>query len=414
MITPRPTSGVILTNPVPAPFNPVAMLKKMLTATLGKVLSKKLHKIVNDKIGSAKLRNMLHKAICTHTGHPVDVATGNFFTDEEDFFLPGPVPLSWERTYYSKSDYKGPLGNGWHHAYDMAMHLDNETNTVTIRLADGRPIAFEKPTLKKPSFNKAEQLELFLDDTDRLYLSDIKENLYYYFTPTTYNELHLLQTVADANGFAISFSYDTNGFLTKITDAAHRELTVANDGQGRILSITAPHPTLYHEFFIIAAYAYDATGNLIKQTNAEANSMLFEYQGRLMTKETWRNGLNWFFEYDGTEPGARCIHTWGDGDIYNHKLLFEAGKTIVTDSRGHDITYYHKNGLVYKRLDPNGALYQWHYDQDNQLLSETDPLENTCLYCMATTPVATRYKAPILWAVPKLLNIAFCTRTCPA
>ena len=47
------------------------------------------------------------------TGHPVDVASGTFFTDEEDCWLDGPVPLSWERTWYSRSDYRGPLGNGW-------------------------------------------------------------------------------------------------------------------------------------------------------------------------------------------------------------------------------------------------------------------------------------------------------------
>ncbi|MCD0476268.1 DUF6531 domain-containing protein [Flavobacterium sp. EDS] len=380
VIIPIPTSGLIITNPVPAPFNPITMLKKMLRATLGKFVGGKMHKLVNKKIGSGKLQNMLHKGICTVTGHPVDVATGNFFTDEEDFFLPGPIPLSWERTYYSKSDYQGPLGNGWHHAYDMAMHVDDDTNTVTVRLTDGRPIAFEKPSLKKPTFNKAEQLELFVDDTNRLYLWDIKENLYYYFTPNSYNDLHLLQTVANANGFALFFGYDTNGFLIKITDAAHRELTVTNDNQGRILTITAPHPTAYNQFFAIATYEYDAIGNLVKQTNAENDSMFFEYKDRLMTKEIWRNGLNWYFEYDGTAPGARCVHTWGDGDIYNHKLFFEEGKTIVTDSRGHDIEYYHKNGLVYKRIDPNGAINQWLYDKDNQLLSETDPLENAYLY----------------------------------
>ncbi|MFB9056657.1 DUF6531 domain-containing protein [Mariniflexile ostreae] len=380
MINPTPTGATIITNPLPAPFSPARVLKKVLAGTFGKFFSKRLHKVVNNKIGSAKLKNALHKSICTVTGHPVDVATGNFFTDEEDFFLPSPVPLSWERTYYSQSDHEGPLGNGWHHAYDMAMHVDDDTNTVTVRLTDGRPIAFETPTLEFPSFNKAEQLELFMDDTNRLYLWDIKENLYYYFTPSTYKELHLLQTVANANGFATLFNYDSNGFLTKITDAAHRELTVANDNQGRILSITAPHPTIPNQTFVIASYAYDATGNLLTQTDAEGNSMLFEYEGKLMVKETWRNGLNWFFKYDGTQPGARCVHTWGDGDIYNHKLQFEAGKTIVTDSRGYDIAYYHNNGLVYKRMDPNGAVNQWLYDLDNQLLSETDPLGNAYLY----------------------------------
>ena len=42
------------------------------------------------------LKGMLHKALCTVTGHPVDVASGTFFTDEEDFFLTGVIPLSWK------------------------------------------------------------------------------------------------------------------------------------------------------------------------------------------------------------------------------------------------------------------------------------------------------------------------------
>ena len=385
IIIPLPTRNTILTNPIPAPFNPIAKIQQYVKSSFGrffkkKLKNKKLADKLHSKVGGAGLGSrMLHKAICTVTGHPVDVATGNFFTDEEDFFLPGPVPLSWERTYYSKSDYEGPLGNGWHHAYDMAMHIDHDTNTVSVRLADGRPMAFELPTPEIPSFNLAEQLELFIDDNNKLYLWDIKEDLYYYFTDTTYNEVHLLQTVANKNGFAIQLAYNQKGFLEKITDSAHRVLTVENDNEGRILTINAPEPR-YNLNFVIAQYEYDATGNLIKQTNANGDSMTFEYQGKLMITEVWRNGLTWHFRYDGTEPGARCIHTWGDGNIYNHKLAFEAGKTTVTNSRGHDTIYFHKGGLVTQRIDANGAEHFWNYNKHNQLLSETDPLGNAYLF----------------------------------
>ena len=90
------------------------------------------------------LKGMLHKALCTVTGHPVDVASGTFFTDEEDFFLTGVIPLSWERTWYSRSDNKGPLGNGWHHSYDMGLIVDEET--LTFRMNDGRPVVIPLPT----------------------------------------------------------------------------------------------------------------------------------------------------------------------------------------------------------------------------------------------------------------------------
>lgn len=105
IIIPIPWSRPVLTNPVPIPLNPVDVVKKKLMGAFGRFykrkterLARKLHAKIdaNKKIGSASLKGMLHKALCTVTGHPVDVASGTFFTDEEDFFLTGVIPLSWK------------------------------------------------------------------------------------------------------------------------------------------------------------------------------------------------------------------------------------------------------------------------------------------------------------------------------
>ena len=40
----------------------------------------------------------------------------------------------------------------------------------------------------------------------------------------------------------------------------------------------------------------------------------------LLTKKVWRTGLTWHFVYDSKETGARCVHMWGDKDLYNHRL----------------------------------------------------------------------------------------------
>ena len=78
----------------------------------------------------------MHKAICTVTGHPVDVATGKVFTEKVDFELPGPIPFKWERTWFSTSTYQGPLGHGWHHGYDAGLYVDKDV--ILYRTADGR------------------------------------------------------------------------------------------------------------------------------------------------------------------------------------------------------------------------------------------------------------------------------------
>lgn len=163
VINPIPPARQILTSPVPVPLNPMAALSRKCMGLSEDCIRKDRETgrqtawSRKQKIKSDKLKDMLHKTICTVTGHPVDVASGTFFTDEEDFWIDGPVPLSWERTWYSRSDYQGPLGNGWHHAYDMGIVV--EDGILTLRMSDGIPVAFPLPTEKKPSFIRAERKE---------------------------------------------------------------------------------------------------------------------------------------------------------------------------------------------------------------------------------------------------------------
>ena len=384
MVMPIPMAQSIITSPIPAPFNPMALLTKAVKGAFGrhfnKLAAKVGHGAINKTLGNSKLANKLHKKLCTKTGHPVDVASGMFFTDEEDFFLPGPIPLSWERSWYAESDYKGPLGNGWHHSYDIAIVEDEAENNVSLRMPDGRPLAFRKPTTAIPTFRKGEQMELRINDSGAYHVWDINEDVYYHFTTEKFNGVQKLRSIVNANSFSIQFNYNKEGHLIQITDAAHRVLQVTNDKDGRITQITAPHPEFIGQKFTIASYVYDAKGNMLQQTNAVGDSMHFEYEGYLMVKETWRNGLKWFFRYDGKEIGSRCIQTWGDNNIYNHKLEFYDGLTKVENSLGHVTEYYHRGGLVHKKVEPNGAINKWLYDEDNQLTSITDPLGNCYLY----------------------------------
>lgn len=388
VINPIPPARQILTSPVPVPLNPMAALARKCTGAFGRFYKKKtrkladrLHSKVNRTIKSESLKNMLHKAICTVTGHPVDVASGTFFTDEEDFWLDGPVPLSWERTWYSRSDYRGPLGNGWHHAYDMGVVADTEEGTLTLRMSDGIPVAFPLPTAEEPSFILSERKEARLEQDGGYCMWDMAEDLYYRFTRKEYDSVRLLESVTDCNGLGIRFDYTKEGLLRSITDSAGRRLRVEHDTRsGRILEICGPHPEDPEKEITLASYEYDADGNMTLQRNAAGDVMTYEYAGRLIVKETWRNGLAWYFEYDGTGVGSRCVHTWGDGGIYDHRLTFREGVTEVLDSHGELTVYHHRGGLVWKKVDANGGEHQWRYDDSRRLLAQTDPLGNSTLY----------------------------------
>lgn len=387
VINPIPQARQILTSPVPTPVNPMAALAQQCKGAFGrfykkktKKLADKLHSKVNDKIKSSSLKNMLHKAICTVTGHPVDVASGTFFTDEEDFWLDGPVPLSWERTWYSRSDYSGPLGNGWHHAYDMGVVADPDAGTLTLRMSDGIPVAFPLPVPGHPSFILSERKEASVENG--IYtVWDMADDLRYRFTARAYDSVHLLESVTDRNGLGIRLEYTREGWLSAITDSAGRRLTVWHDTRsGRILEIRGPHPTEHGREMTLAEYRYDADGNMTHQRNAVGDTMEYAYSGRLIVMETWRNGLRWYFEYDGDRIGSRCVHTWGDGGIYDHKLTFLEGVTEVLDSNDELTVYHHRDGLVWKKVDANGGEHLWRYDDSRQLLEETGPEGGSTLY----------------------------------
>jgi RHS repeat-associated protein len=103
----------------------------------------------------------------------------------------------------------------------------------------------------------------------------------------------------------------------------------------------------------------------------------------LLSQETFKNGLSFYFEYAGSGPEARCTRTWGDEGIYDHKLdyNFETRRTVVTNSLGYATTYLgNENGLVVEVLDARGGVTQTQYNEFNELLSQNDPLGRKTFY----------------------------------
>jgi hypothetical protein len=94
------------------------------------------------KLSGPRLRNLVAKAKCFITGHPVDVATGRVFTDATDFTLPGPLPLVFERNYFSSWSHRdGVLGPGWSHSLDQALWF--EDGLAVYRNEEGQEIVFD-------------------------------------------------------------------------------------------------------------------------------------------------------------------------------------------------------------------------------------------------------------------------------
>lgn len=392
-IMPIPWGRPVLVNSIPTPINPLAILDRVFKAGLGKLKAAARRGMergltaLRGRVGCGTL-SAVSRAIGTGQSHPVDVSGGYFYTDNEDFKLPGPIPLVWQRIWYSNSDYNGPIGHGWHHSYDMALSVDTASGMAVVRMADGRPADFELPTIDKPNYNRSEKLFLNLHEEGYYYVTD-KNNIIYRFSQKEYKncysntQSHLLQSMANHNGFAIRFTYDNSGLLIKIIDSSGRVLTINNDDEGRIVGVHAPDPRVNgRSTFSITNYDYTTEGDMAKQTDALNQSMFYEYKNHLMVKETWKNDCVWHFRYDkpfGTD--AKCVEVWGDGNLLHYTFDYtDSQRTIATNSLGHKKVFYHKNGVVIKYIDPNGAAWKYRYNKYNELEWKTDPLDNQHTY----------------------------------
>ena len=75
-------------------------------------------------------------------GHPVDVASGIFYTVAHDVVLPGLLPLVWRRFYSTAllQNEGSTLGPGWMHGFDH--RLERTTFGFLLFADDGGQIAF--------------------------------------------------------------------------------------------------------------------------------------------------------------------------------------------------------------------------------------------------------------------------------
>jgi RHS repeat-associated protein len=349
--------------------------KRQKKSAFWKNMSARLHKKFGVKKGS-----FMSKAICFVTGHPVDVCDGKFFTDWVDIELPGPIPFRWERTYYSvTSNQNGPLGYGWHHNYDRYIRpVDHET--FAYHDGEGRDIMIPLllPGLKY--FDRNEKIFIHCDETGSYYIKDNEGLTWKYAGLKEGDKTLRLTSISDPADNHICFRYNRNKQLHEIIDSSGNAISVRYNDEGNIESLWLPHPDNPGETIAVARYEYDVAGNCCLVSDALDQPMHFEYHGHLMTRETWRNGLSFYFEYDKNDHTARCTHTWGDGGIYNHRLDYQPGLTIVTNSLGNQTHYFHKNGMPYRIVDANGGETFYVYEENMLVTGETDAVGNTTHY----------------------------------
>ena len=353
-----------------------------------KALSHHLHRkaarVMADMGLSQRVRDRVHKAICTLTGHPVDVVTGRVVTEATDWELPGPIPLRFTRHYSSSLGWRDTaMGYGWSHSLDLAVW--EEDGRVVYRAEDGRDIEFGTTDFPKKRMPVGAEL---YSPMDRLTLCRVGELRWEVESADGLtHELRLVpgerragvcRVVRTRNrvGHSVEYEYDGLGRLKWVRDSAGRRVLFEADAAGRLIRVALPHPREPGQV-TNNRYVYSEAGHLLEARDALEQATRYAYEGGVLVKETDRTGLSFHFEYDGQGPEAWCVRTWGDGDIFHHRLRYDrqARVTEVTDSLGHTTTYESDGrGVVVREVDALGGETRKDYDAALRLVAETDAL----------------------------------------
>ncbi len=351
---------------------------------LGKML-KPLIRRVQLKIPEGRLR----RSLCALTGHPVEIASGRMFTSKTDFEIDGRVPVIFERNYDTSAvDYEGAFGWGWIHPFEQHLWESKRYNCLVLRNNENRQVRFDKLALGERQFQPLERTWLERTGEYEFKLFDCKDGLTYRFGRTgSYGEdfsdekkALLLLGISDRNGNRIELEYGEN-LLRKIRSGteSYLELFYGNiAGKTRLVEIKQHLKN--NQAISLMRYAYNEESELHTATDRTYQPFIYEYENHLLTKETNRNKLSFHFEYDGAGTEARCVHTRGDGEIYERFLEYnpKARVTKVRDGLGGETVYhYNELDLVTKIFNAEGGVFKFEYGSSGELVREVDELGRT-------------------------------------
>jgi len=189
-----------------------------------------------------------------------------------------------------------------------------------------------------------------------------------------------LSEIEDRNGNRIGLFYE-GGRLSWLEDTAGTRVNFSyitlDNGATRLAGVSLALDENSARTARLVNFTYDSEGRLTNATDRGLIPWRYAYDHDLLISETNRNGLSFHFEYKGEGKEARCVHTWGDGGIYERWLDYdrESRMTVVEDSLGRKARYFFNELYLPVRIvDPLGGEKQFDYGSNGELLSEIDQI----------------------------------------
>ncbi|MBI0328965.1 RHS repeat-associated core domain-containing protein [Burkholderia plantarii] len=293
------------------------------------------------------------------SGGSIGFALGDERIDHDDFTIDGPLPIIWVRTYrsfFDANDAGGELGPRWITPYTV--RFDVHDDKLVYHDAEGRSLDYPLLDVGAAHDDPAENMTLLRLDDRWLSVTRGHDFLEAYERD---GDRYRLAFLKDRAGNQLTCDYDAQGRLYRLI-APHVQVAFKHDARGRILEIVE-HDAEGERVGRLAAYEYDAEGDLAGAWDRFGNHREYRYRHHLLTRYTDRTGRGMNLEWHGTHAKARCFREYRDDGSDEVTLAWHPDFRMVsvTDALG-NVTqhYYDIKGYTFRVIHPDGSE-EWLY-----------------------------------------------------
>ncbi|SUA35712.1 Cell wall-associated polypeptide CWBP200 [Neisseria zoodegmatis] len=361
-------------------------------------------------------------------GRPVNAILGiKVLPEETDFVFDSPLPLIWQRSYYSDQPGNGWLGQGW--SLPFSMRLERTQDGFLYIDEQGREIPLpdiddeqdepqyaddeddfdteEADPVADPAEEDPYGLEdAYFDHEEQIYFSQVSDGLYQIASPDGGARLWfaevdegdgIYQLIAqlDRNHHHIRLCYGDNGLPHSVYDSSGRQFQLhfssirLNDSDevfdaaaeygvfvgkddnlyvNRLTSVTFNNRELVR-------YGYDGYGDLTAVYGRDGKRLRgFAYRNHIMIEHNQPDGLVSRYEYDRYDTDGKVLNSHTNlGEAWTFD--YREGYTRVTDALGREEIYgFDENYEEIYHIDAAGHRSDSERDDWGRIVLKRDEL----------------------------------------
>lgn len=344
-------------------------------------------------------QNIPRPNISAPSGMQVNTYSGTLFTQRTDFLIPGrglSIDISFAYNSSSRSTDQG-FGYGWTFGYNQYYTVDTAGNYVFTK-DDGRedvytPISgggFNAPTgifdvvtqyqTGKFKLLTKEGTQYFFDNPSHKKLTSIIDR---YGNKLTFGYSgNNLSTIADSLGHVVTLIW-TNNHVTQIVESVagtSRKIQYDYNVLGCLVRVYKPHG-------VTLSYDYNTNKSLKSFADGNGNYTSVIYNNNYAVTRLISCGLEQRISYN-VEQQKTYVTELSDAKTLATTYEFDAQGRLIRKSGnccGYNTAYeYDAYNNISKITDGNNGVEVLTYDNQGNLLAETDALHNTSYFTYTT------------------------------